>query len=399
VTPIERRATASLALIYIFRMLGLFLVLPVLALYADDLDGSTAFKIGLAVGAYGLTQALLQMPFGLASDRLGRKPVIVFGLCLFAAGSLLAGLARDIDWIIAGRALQGAGAIAAAVSALLADLTRDSVRTRAMLVLGVSIGASFALSLILGPVLNTWIGVPGIFLLTSVLGLIAIPLVLWVVPAAPEPIRTGDHFLISLRRVLGDGNLLRLDAGIFILHAILTASFIAVPLSLRNEAGLATAEHWKVYLPVMLVSLFGTMPLIHVAERRGHFKAVFLAAVTLLGLASLGMAWGHAQLLALVSGLFVFFAAFNMLEASLPSLISRMAPAADKGAALGVYSSAQFMGAFCGGVIGGALLGWSGLTAVFLAAAVMTICWLALAWRLNPPPARDTATAIEGLSE
>ncbi len=395
-TPIERRATASLALIYVFRMLGLFLVLPVFALYAGDLDGVTAFKVGLALGAYGLTQALLQIPFGLASDRLGRKPVIVFGLCLFALGSLLAGFSANIDWIIAGRALQGAGAIAAVVSAFLADLTRETVRTKAMLILGLCIGGSFALSLILGPVLNAWIGVPGIFILTAVLGAIAIPIIIWVAPAAPEPLRTGDHFLVSLRRVLKDTQLLRLDAGIFILHAILTASFLVVPLALRDEAGMATAEHWKVYLPVMLVSLFGTMPLIHVAERLGYFKAAFLLAISLLGVAMLVMAAGYGSLSVLVIGLFIFFAAFNMLEASLPSLISRLAPKADKGAALGFYSSSQFMGAFCGGVLGGALMGNFGLTAVFYFCAGLSLIWLMLAARLTAPPPREKPLASQG---
>ncbi len=371
-------------------MLGLFLVLPVLALYADDLEGSTALKVGLALGAYGLTQALFQIPFGLVSDRIGRKPVIVFGLCLFALGSLLAAATDDLNWIIAGRALQGAGAIAAAVSAFLADLTRESVRTKAMLILGVSIGGSFALSLILGPVLNTWIGVSGIFMLTAALGVIAIPIIIWVAPEAPEPLRTGDHFLVSLKRVLKDSDLLRLDAGIFILHAILTASFLAVPLALRNEAGLATSEHWKVYLPVMLVSLFGTMPLIHIAERRGHFKTVFMLAIAMLGVALMFMAWGYSELSALVIGLFVFFAAFNMLEASLPSLVSRVAPLTDKGAALGFYSSSQFMGAFFGGVMGGLLMGSFGLTAVFYFGGLLSLLWVGLALPLKTPPPRDS---------
>lgn len=380
-------------------MLGLFLVLPVFALFASDLEGATAFKIGVALGAYGLTQAILQIPFGLASDRLGRKPVIVFGLCLFAGGSLLAGYAEDIDWIIAGRALQGAGAIAAAVSALLADLTRETVRTRAMLILGVSIGGSFALSLILGPVLNNWIGVPGIFLLTAVLGLLAIPVILWVAPRAPEPIRTGEHFLVSMKRVLRDVDLVRLDVGIFILHAILTAAFLAVPLALRDEAGLAAAQHWKVYLPVMLVSLFGTVPLIHLAERRGHFKPVFLLAIVLLGVALLGMAENYTSLSVLITSLFVFFAAFNMLEASLPSLVSRLAPSADKGAALGCYSSSQFMGAFTGGVIGGSLLDAFGLAGVFYACAVMTLLWLGFALRQAAPPPREGEPVLEALPD
>lgn len=375
-------------------MLGLFLVLPVLALYANELPGATAFKIGLAIGAYGLTQALLQIPFGLASDRLGRKPVIVAGLCLFVAGSLLAASSDDINWIIAGRALQGAGAIAAAVSAFLADLTRESVRTKAMLILGISIGGSFTLSLILGPVLYAWVSVPGIFVLTAVLGLLAIPLVIWVAPKAAEPIMTGEHYMVSMRRVLKDAELIRLDIGIFILHAILTACFVAVPLALRDEAGMQVADHWKVYVPVMLFSLFGTMPLIHIAERRGHFKKMFMLAIAMLAVAALMMALGYDSLASLVAAMFVFFAAFNMLEASLPSLISRIAPAADKGAALGVYSSSQFMGAFFGGAVGGALMGVWGLPAVFFAAMLLALCWLLVAVRLTAPPPRDTAVPV-----
>lgn len=383
--PLEIRATTGLALIYILRMLGLFMVLPVLALYADDMTGVTPLKIGLAVGGYGLTQALLQMPFGIASDWLGRKPVIIAGLLIFAAGSLLAGLSDNINAVIAGRALQGAGAIAAAVSALLADLTRESQRTRAMLILGISIGSAFALSLILGPLLASWIGVAGIFLLTSVLALAAIPTLLWWVPAQPPQAQRPPAVAKGIRQVLGDPLLLRLDAGIFILHALLTASFVALPLWLRDTAGLPQAQHWWLYLPVMLISLLLTFPVLRVAEERGSMRQAFLGCIAMLAVTLLVMALTHGQLMPLAIALCLFFAAFNLLEATLPSWVSRQADVASRGAALGVYSSAQFFGAFCGGALGGWLLGLADPATVLLAAAGLCLPWLVIAWRLHPP--------------
>ena len=383
--PQELRATSGLALIYVLRMLGLFMVLPVLALYAGHLEGVTPVKIGLAIGAYGLTQALLQMPYGMASDRIGRKPVIVFGLLVFAAGSLLAGLASDIDWVIAGRALQGAGAIAAAVSALLADLTRDSQRTRAMLILGISIGTAFAMALILGPLLASWFGVAGIFLLTAGLALCTIPVLLWWVPPAPPSVPSPQSWRHNLSLVLADPVLLRLDAGIFILHALLTASFVALPLMLRDAYSLAGDQHWKLYLPVMLVSLFLTFPLLRLAEQRGRMREAFLLAIAVLGIALSCIAFNSAGLVWVAVALSLFFAAFNLLEATLPSWVSRCADPANKGAALGVYSSAQFMGAFCGGAVGGWVLGAFSASTVLLVASTMCLPWLLLARGLQPP--------------
>lgn len=383
--PQEVRATTGLALIYVLRMLGLFMVLPVLALYATDLPGVTPVKIGLAVGAYGLTQALLQMPYGMASDRLGRKPVIVFGLLVFAAGSLLAGLAEDINWVIAGRALQGAGAIAAAVSALLADLTRDSQRTRAMLILGISIGGSFALALILGPLLAAWQGVPSIFMLTAIGAILAIGVLLFWVPAQPVAQHSRHTLADDLSAVLRDPVLLRLDAGIFILHALLTASFVALPLLLRDVMDMSADDHWMVYLPVMLVSLLLTFPLLRAAEKRGQMRLAFMLAIAVLGLSLAGIAASGSQLGLVALALCLFFAAFNLLEATLPSWVSRQVNPTLKGTALGVYSTAQFAGAFLGGVLGGALLSSFTPAVVLSLTAMLSLPWLLLARGLRPP--------------
>jgi MFS family permease len=383
-TPLERRATLGLSLIFALRMLGLFMILPVFALYADGLDGITPQNLGLALGIYGLTQALLQLPFGLASDRLGRKPVIVAGLLIFAAGSLLAAQSQDIHWVIAGRALQGAGAIGAVINALLADLTREQVRTTAMAILGISIGGCFLLAMVLGPVLNAWISVPGIFWLTAAMGLVGIAVLLWWVPVAP-PVTLSDeqHSWRELARVLSSRELLRLDAGIFVLHAILTSLFVAVPLALR-DAGLGGQQHWQVYLPVLLLSIGLLLPLLQLSERPGKFKPVFLLCVVLLAVSQLGLALGQDQRWLLAAGLLVFFTGFNLLEAMLPSLISRRAPAGHRGAAMGMYSSLQFLGTFCGGVLGGLVLGQLGIAAVFACSAGLALVWLVLAAFMQP---------------
>jgi MFS family permease len=383
-TPLERRATLGLSLIFALRMLGLFMILPVFALYAGDLKGVTPQTLGLALGIYGLSQALLQLPFGLISDRLGRKPVIIAGLLVFAAGSVLAAQAHDIYWVIAGRALQGAGAIGAVINALLADLTREQVRTTAMALLGISIGACFLLAMVLGPLLNAWISVPGIFWLTAAMGLMGIGVLLLWVPAAP-PVTLSDepHSWRELARVLSSTELLRLDGGIFILHAILTSLFVAVPLALR-DAGLDGQHHWQVYLPVMLLSIGLLLPLLKQSEGPGQLKPVFLACILLLGLAQLGFAFlPHGQWMLGVL-LLVFFTGFNLLEAMLPSLISRQAPAGHRGAAMGVYSSLQFLGTFCGGALGGLVLGRTGVTGVFLLSAGLALAWLGLAMAMRP---------------
>jgi MFS family permease len=386
-SPTEKKAAFSLAFIYMLRMLGLFLILPVFALYAEDLEGATPVLVGLAIGVYGLTQALLQMPFGMLSDRLGRKPVIVAGLLIFAVGSVVAATAHSIFAIIVGRAIQGAGAIAATLMALAADLTREEHRLKVMAVIGASIGVSFSVALIVGPVLNNWIGVPGIFWLTFVLALSGIVVLRFVVP---DPVvsrvhRDAEAVPSQFKHVLRDGQLLRLDFGIFALHLILTASFVTVPLALRDSAGLPADQHWLVYLVVMLVAIVAMVPFIIYAEKRRRMKPVFAGAVAVVGVAQLGLAWGYHSVPGTVVALLVFFTAFNVLEASLPSLVAKTAPPDKKGTAMGIYSSSQFFGAFCGGAAGGWLHGAVGVEGVFVFCALVAGVWFMLAITMRGP--------------
>jgi MFS family permease len=386
-TALERRATASLAGIYGLRMLGMFIILPVFALYAETLPGGRDHTlVGIALGAYGLTQAILQIPFGWASDRFGRKPTIVVGLLLFAFGSFVAAWAPNIWWTIAGRSMQGAGAISAAVIALTADLTRHEVRTRAMAAIGMTIGATFALSLILGPVLKAWIGVPGIFALTGALALGAIVVLKRRVPD-PDPahVHPREPGLAAFGKVLADGQLLRLNYGIFALHALLMALFVQVPFALR-DAGLVAEAHWKVYLPVMVGSVLLMLPLLRAADRPARSKAVFMGAVLILLVGQVVLAFAGSSLPLLVLGLVVFFAAFNLLEATLPSLVSKFAPPAQKGTATGVYSSVQFLGAFLGAAAGGFLAQHVGPAAVFGLGIALTAVWLVVSATMSAPP-------------
>lgn len=382
----ERRASMALASIMSLRMLGLFMILPVFSLYAAHLEGVTPTLIGIAIGIYGLTQAVLQIPFGMLSDRLGRKPVIAAGLVIFALGSLVAALADSIGWIIVGRILQGAGAISAAIMALTADLTREEHRTKAMAIIGMSIGLSFAFAMVAGPVLNTWIGVPGIFLLIGVLALLSI-LVLYF--GVPQPAHSGFHsdtepVPAQFKRVLSDGELLRLDIGSFTLHAQLTGMFVIIPLALQ-DAGLIAAKHWMVYLPVMLLSFLAMVPFIIIAEKRRRLKQIFSAAVLVLVGVQLLLAQFHYHLWAIGLLLFVFFTAFNLLEASMPSLLSKIAPPESKGTAMGAFSTLQFLGAFVGGTGGGWLYQHYGMNAVFLFSAAGSALWFLLAATMRQP--------------
>ena len=386
-TPLERRAATSLAGIYSLRMMGLFLILPVFSLYAEHLGHSTPFMIGLAIGIYGLSQAILQIPFGLLSDRFGRKRIITLGLLIFAAGSVIAASAHTIIGIIIGRALQGSGAIAAAVMALAADLTREEHRTKAMAMIGTTIGVTFALSLVLGPLLNSWIGVPGIFWLTSILALGGIVLLRTRVPD-PEQSRfhrdaepVPGYFLSVFRNT----QLLRLDASIFMLHMMLTASFVVLPFVLRDYAGIHVDHHWYIYLPVLLLSLLIMVPLILVAEKRRRLKEVLIGAVVTLGLAQAGLMMFFRSTVGIFLSLLLFFIAFNVLEALLPSLIVKFCEADKKGTAMGVYSTSQFLGAFTGGMAGGSIYGGYGVQWVFGFCLMVAAVWVLVVKTMQKP--------------
>ena len=390
-TPEERRAGASLASIFALRMLGLFLILPVFSVYAKTLPGGDNLAlVGFALGAYGLTQAFFQIPYGIASDYFGRKLVIVIGLVIFALGSFVAAWAPDMTWIIVGRVLQGAGAISAAVTALAADLTREEHRTKVMAMIGSSIGLVFALSLVGAPLLYGWIGMGGLFIMTGVLALAAIVLLLKAVPPAPPP---HGHEKLPLRRVIFDADLLRLNLGIFVLHMVQMAMFVVLPHALVDHGGLDAAAHWKVYLPAVLVSFAIMVPAIIAAERKDKMRPVFLAAVGLLVVVQGGLYLLHESLWVLALWLLLFFVAFNVLEATLPSLVSRTAPPAAKGAALGVYNTTQAIGLFIGGAAGGYIAQHFGDNVVFAACTGLVLIWLAVATTMNFPRRRQAADA------
>lgn len=377
-TTAERRAVAALALVYAFRMLGLFSLLPVLALYGGHYQHSTPLLVGLALGIYGLGQALLQLPLGMLSDRIGRKPVIVAGLLLFAAGGWLAASADSIFSVILGRLLQGAGAIASTLTALMADLTREQHRSKAMAAIGGSIGLSFGVAMVVGPAVAATLGISGLFAATSVLALAGVAVVVFLVPTPVHRQRDANAQALGslLGRCFRDSQLMRLNIGIFSLHAILMAIFVVVPGLLASQ-GLQAQEHWQVYLPVMGLAFVLMLPLMIAAEKKNKTKTVFQAAIAVLGLSMLAAAFVGSAFWSFALVLLCFFVAFNLLEASLPSLVSKMVYPGGKGTAMGLYSSFQFFGAFCGGSVGGWLAGLWGGAAVFLAAAVVAILWLA----------------------
>ena len=393
-TPAERRASGSLATIFAARMLGLFLVLPVFALEAAKYPGGDdPALVGLAMGIYGLTQGILQIPFGLASDRFGRKRVIILGLLIFAAGSLVAAAAGSLGWLIVGRSLQGAGAVSAAVTALLADQTRDEVRTKAMAMVGASIGLMFALSLVAAPLLAARIGLGGLFAVTGALALSCIAVVAWWTP--PEPLQHKNVPRGRLSEVLTHGGLLRLDVGVFVLHAVQLAMWVAIP-ALLVQAGLPKDRHWHVYLPAVLASFVVMGAVLFPLERRGYLRAVFLGSVGLVALVQLGLlaAAGQPSVEALAMLLFVFFCGFNVLEASQPSMASRIAPPHARGAALGVYNTLQSLGFFAGGAVGGWLAKNVGSQGLFAACAGLMLLWLAVAWPMKAPQARNSAEQV-----
>ncbi len=399
-TPRERTSSISLAGIFALRMLGLFLILPVFAVWAQDLPGgSDPFLAGLALGIYGLTQGLLQIPFGAASDRFGRKPVIALGLVIFAAGSVLAAVSDSIEMVIAARALQGAGAVSAAVTAMISDSVRDAVLTRAMALVGASIGLTFAASLIFSPMLAGVIGVPGLFWLTAVLAATAALGVVFVVPdaparaarpAAPQPGAAGDSFL----EVLLNPALLRLNFGIFVLHMAQMTLFVVIPVRLTALA-LPVEQHSMVYLPAVLIAFAGLMPAIRAAERRGALKGLFIFSIALLMVVFAAFGLLDSSALGIAFLLLVFFFGFNILEASLPSLVSKSAPPSARGLALGVYNTTQSIGLFVGGAAGGWLAGRWGAGAAYAFCALLMLAWLLAARGMQVPRSHEPGSAID----
>lgn len=391
----EKRAGASLAAVYGLRMLGMFLVLPVLVLHAQALGG-TAAQGGMAIAAYGLTQALLQLPLGIASDYFGRKRVIYLGLAVFALGSFIAAVADSITWLIIGRAVQGAGAVSAAVTALLADLTREEVRTRAMAAIGLTIGLTFAGSMVVAPLLSHWLGVSGLFVLTGLSALAAVAVVAKITPnplhskrredAQAQPARLGE--------VWRNGQLMRLNFGIFALQSVMMAVFAALPAALV-ALGLSKEAHWQLYLPAVVIGLLLMVPAIIVGETRNRLKAVFVGGIALIALALCGLYAGLHSLWAVAAALTVYFVGFNILEASLPSIVSKIAPPDLKGTAMGVYNTAQSLGVFVGGAAGGMLFQAFGFGGVTAAALVLTLLWLILAAASPAPkPVRNLMFAV-----
>jgi predicted MFS family arabinose efflux permease len=379
----ERRAVGVVALIAVCRMFGLFALLPVLSLYVGDLEFATPLLIGLAVGGYGLTQALLQIPYGAVSDRIGRVPVILFGLFLFAAGSVIAAESTSIYGVIGGRLLQGAGAISATLSALLADATREEMRTRSMAILGMGIGSSFLLALIIGPVIAAAYGVRSLFWIAAVLALLAAALLMFLPPGIERPAECPER---NIREALRP-DLLRLDLYIFLLHVLLTASFVALPFLLRNQLDMPLGSHWQIYVGALVFSLLGTVPLVLADERQGKTANVGIAILLLLA-GQMMLAFFGSTTGAVFAALTIFFAGFNFLEAGLPARLSIQAAGDVRGASLGVFSSAQFLGAFVGGLLGGLFIGGGNPSAVFLAGAILCALWLLL-HRVSQPVAKN----------
>ena len=379
-TAIERRAVFGLSAIYGLRMFGLFLILPVLAIYANQFEGSTPLLVGLTLGAYGIAQAFLQIPFGLLSDKYGRKRIITIGLCLFIVGSLVAGFSTDIYWMIFGRVLQGSGAIAAAVLALTADLTRENQRAKAMAIIGISIGTSFMLAFIAASPLVSLFGFSGLFFMTAGLAVLAIvALWLYVPNQVPRPSRDVKFVASDFANLLKHQHLMRLNYGIFVLHCVLTAMFVVIPLLLSDRLALASTEHWKVYVPVMLASIVFMAPLVIASANKARLMRVFLTAIILLMISQVILfisALDNVYSVALC--LLVFFVGFNALEAMLPSLVTRVAPAAMKGTAVGIYNTFQFSGVFIGGALGGFLMGEGGPNGVFMFCGLLLVSWVAM---------------------
>lgn len=387
-SPVERRAAFSIAGIFSTRMLGLFMIFPVFALFAEDeFAGVTGMQIGIAMGIYGLTQAFLQIPYGMLSDKYGRKPLIIAGMVVFMIGSIICAMAESMEMMILGRAIQGMGAVAAVLMASVGDLVTEQFRLRAMSIVGITIGLSFTLSLIAGPVLASWFGVRGIFWVIAGLAIAGMLLVKFAMPniEKQEFQREAQADPSQFREILKNKQLLRLDLGVFVLHAMLTAMFIVLPLSLRDNAGLDVLNHWIIYLPVMLLSFALMVPFIIQAESRGRMKHMFVGAVATITLVQLGFAGIENTFWSLFILLLIFFTAFNLLEASLPSLVVKLSPADKKGTASGIYSTSQFLGAAVGGVLGGYFYQYYGYNGVFIFTAVIGAIWLIAAMTMENP--------------
>ncbi|MET4570556.1 MFS transporter [Rhodanobacter soli] len=377
-TSLELRSALTLACVISLRLFGLFLIMPVFSLYAKTMPGSTGFMIGLALGVYGIGQVLLQIPLGLLSDRVGRKPAITLGLLLFALGGLIAAMSHTLTGIAIGRAVQGMGAVAGAGIALAADLTAEENRGKVMGIIGVSIGLAFLLALILGPPLEAIAGLPGLFAATSILALVSLALLWLIVPTparARAPAAAGFGQMLAMLR---DSRMLVLNGSVFFLHALLTASFVGLPLLLANTLHLPVNRHWELYLPVMTVAAFVMGATMHHMREIAQSLRIVMVCVVAIGLALLGFALSGSHIAVFGVAAAVFFSAFNLLEAALPSLVSRLAPAHLRGAAMGAYSTSQFVGAFVGGTFGGIALGRLGPDGVFVCAAALTLLWLPL---------------------
>lgn len=375
----EIRTTLAIASLFALRLLGLFIVLPVLSLYAQTLPGATASLVGIAIGGYGLTQALLQIPFGSLSDHYDRKIIIGIGLTIFVLGSIMAALADSIWLLILGRALQGAGAVGSATIALISDHTRENQRTKAMAILGISIGGAFVLALILGPVLNHWLSVPGLFGLSAILGLLCFLVLGYGIPVTPysQP-RPSGSFAKQFKKIVTHRELLPLNLGIFILHAMLTACFVVLPILLKDQLHLPMQQQWQFYLPTLLLGCLLILPLLRYAEQQRYQHKIITSMIFLLVCSQLWLWQFHQHLLVMGIGLTGFFTAFNLLEANLPALISKIAPANCKGTAMGIYSCSQFLGIFVGGVAGGWIYGHFQPSAVFLFCAMLAFSWFSI---------------------
>ncbi len=391
--PIEKRTALSLALVFALRMLGLFMIMPVFAIYGQHLTGYSPMWVGIAIGAYGLTQAFLQIPAGMMSDKFGRKPIIYGGLLLFALGSLVAGMSTSVYGVTAGRALQGAGAIASAILALAADVTREEQRPKTMAMIGISIGVAFAVAMVLGPVLAPSIGLHGLFFITAVGALCGIAIVYFLVPNVVNKAPRGET--IAIPKLLGGlvkhPQLLRLNLGIFILHMTLTAMFIELPLRLQRM-GLPAAEHWHLYFPALLISFFLIIPMLIIAARKNMNRQLFLFSILLMSIALLLMALANHSIIFMFLCILIYFTAFNFLEASLPAFISMISPAGSKGSAMGIYSTFQFLGAFCGGILGGLSIKILGSTGLFFGLSALILLWLFITWGMHNPSKIRTFT-------